>query len=123
VVDELTQEEVAACGDLARAVLRFLVAYETGIRKRMSVPSGSAPARPAWAPMAGRISPEKIEEAKLLLSTREAAKLLGISDRSLWNLTAPRGPVPAIRFGSIVRYSPDDLRAWIKQSRQEGPAI
>jgi excisionase family DNA binding protein len=122
VVDELTQEEVAACGDLARAVLRFLVAHETGRRKRTPQPSSSAPVRPAWVPLAGRISPEKVEEAKLLLSTREAAKLLGISDRSLWNLTAPRGPVPAIRFGGIVRYSPDDLRAWIKQSRQEGPA-
>jgi excisionase family DNA binding protein len=122
VANELMQEEVAACEDLARAVLRFLVAHETGRQKRTSVSGGSAPVRPAWVPLAGRISPEKVEEAKLLLSTREAAKLLGISDRSLWNLTAPRGPVPAIRFGSIVRYSPDDLRAWIKQSRQEGPA-
>ena len=119
---ELTKEEVAACGDLAGAVLRFLVAHEAGRRKRTLQPNDSAPVRPAWVSSAGRISPEKVEEAKLLLSTREAAKSLGISDRTLFKMTAPRGPIPAIRFGRVVRYSPDDLRAWIKQFRQEGQA-
>jgi excisionase family DNA binding protein len=115
---ELTTEEVAACQELAQAVLRFLAAYEEGKRKRMP-PSTSVEPRPAWVPLMGS-QKDRFEEAKLLLSIREAAKCIGTSERTLWKLTAPRGPIPAVRFGRVVRYSPDDLRAWIKQSRQEG---
>ena len=115
---ELTPEEVAACQELAQAVLRFLAAYEEGRRKRMP-PSTSVAPRPAWVPLMGS-QKDRPEEAKLLLSIRETAKCIGVSEKTLWTLTAPRGPIPAIRFGRAVRYSPDDLRAWIKQSRQEG---
>jgi hypothetical protein len=51
--------------------------------------------------------------AKLLLSSREASKALSISERTLWSLTAPRGPIPVIRCGSRVLYSVDALRRWI----------
>jgi len=115
---ELTTEEVAACQELAQAVLRFLAAHEEGRRRRMPPTTSVAP-QPAWVPLMGS-QKDRFEEAKLLLSTREAAKCLGTSERNLWKLTAPRGPIPAVRFGRVVRYSPDDLRAWIKQSRQEG---
>ena len=115
---ELTTEEVAACQQLAQAVLRFLAAYEEGRRKR-SPPSMSVEPRPAWAPLMGS-QKDGFEEAKLLLSIRETAKCIGVSEKTLWTLTAPRGPIPAVRIGRAVRYSPDDLRAWIKQCRQEG---
>ncbi len=50
---------------------------------------------------------------KLLCSAREAAKALSISERTLWSLTQPRGPIPVLRCGSRVLYSVDALRRWI----------
>ncbi|MGD9857308.1 MAG: helix-turn-helix transcriptional regulator [Planctomycetaceae bacterium] len=49
----------------------------------------------------------------LLLPPRAAAKLLSISERTLWSLTAPRGPIPSILIGRSVRYSVAALTAWI----------
>ena len=50
---------------------------------------------------------------QLLLRPAEAAKSLGISERQLWEHTAPRGPIPAVRIGANVRYSPSQLADWI----------
>jgi hypothetical protein len=35
---------------------------------------------------------------QLLLTSRQAAEALSISERTLWELTAPRGPIVAIRL-------------------------
>lgn len=57
----------------------------------------------------------------LLLSIREAARMLGISDRTLWSLTAPRGPIKCVRLTGRVLYSPEALRAFIAQ--QEAASV
>ena len=52
----------------------------------------------------------------LLLRPADAAKLLAVSTRTLWSITAPRGPVPCVRVGpggGAVRYSLAALRQWI----------
>lgn len=55
---------------------------------------------------------------RLLLTRREAAKALGISERMVWQLTAA-GQLIAIRLpgrgarARAIRYSADDLRDWI----------
>jgi hypothetical protein len=53
----------------------------------------------------------------LALRPREAAAALGISARTLWGLTAPRGPIPCLRIGhgkrQTVLYPVADLRAWL----------
>jgi predicted DNA-binding transcriptional regulator AlpA len=49
----------------------------------------------------------------LLLSAREAAKLLSISERSLWRFSTPRGEIPVVRLGGRVLYSVRDLETWI----------
>jgi hypothetical protein len=58
----------------------------------------------------------------LALRPREAAKTLGIGPRTLWGLTAPRGPIPCVRVGhgnrQTVLYPVADLQAWL--SRQAG---
>lgn len=54
---------------------------------------------------------------KLLVSTREAAAMLGISPRSLWTITQA-GDIPSIRIGRSVRYSLDDIKAFIDSQRQ-----
>jgi hypothetical protein len=38
-----------------------------------------------------------------LLSVPDAADDLSIGHRSLWSITAPRCPIPAIKFGRTVR--------------------
>jgi len=53
---------------------------------------------------------------RLLLSPREAAKLLSISERTLFTLTKA-GEIRAVRFGRNVRYDPADLRAWIESAK------
>jgi hypothetical protein len=54
-------------------------------------------------------------EQRILLKPREAAASLNISERQLWTHTEPRGPIPCVRIGSSVRYSPDALQAYIRQ--------
>lgn len=58
----------------------------------------------------------------LALRPREAAKLLGISPRTLWGLTAPRGPIPCVRVGSgkrkTVLYPVRQLEDWLSRQAQ-----
>ena len=55
----------------------------------------------------------------LALRPRDAAKSLGISARTLWELTAPRGPIPCLRIGNgkrqTVLYPVADLQAWLSR--------
>jgi hypothetical protein len=55
-----------------------------------------------------------------LLTPREAAKLLKVSESWLWQNTAPRGAgVPCLKLGRSVRYAPADLAAFINGLRSE----
>ena len=67
---------------------------------------GSAPAVPPTA---------------LALRPRDAAKALGISERMLWSLTAPRGTIPAVRIGTCVLYPVTGLQAWLDRQAQGAP--
>ena len=59
---------------------------------------------------------------QLLLNAVDAAKLLGIRRKTLWNNTAPRGDkIPAVRVGQrLVRYRPADLERWVNDQESEG---
>jgi predicted DNA-binding transcriptional regulator AlpA len=59
--------------------------------------------------------------APLLLSAREAARVLSISERTLWGLSSPRGPIPRVRLGGRVLYSPEALRKWIGEQQEPAP--
>ena len=59
-----------------------------------------------------------------LLTYRQAAEILGVTDRTIWSLV-DQGKLPAVRFGRSVRIDPDDLRGLInsaKRSAQKGGA-
>ena len=56
----------------------------------------------------------------LLLTSQQAADALAISPRTLWARTAPRGPIPSVRFGVCVRYSVDDLCELIDRMKKGG---
>ncbi len=49
----------------------------------------------------------------LALCPRDAARELSISEKTLFNLTRPRGPIPAAKFGRLVRYDIRDLLAFL----------
>ncbi len=51
-----------------------------------------------------------------LLTPRQTASYLNISERKLWNLTND-GSIPCIRIGRAVRYSVSDLDSWIDSQR------
>ena len=52
----------------------------------------------------------------LLLTPRETAEVLRISERTLWGLTAS-GQIPSLRIGRSVRYDINDLRDWIDERK------
>lgn len=58
--------------------------------------------------------------ARLLLTPREAANALAICEKTLWSITAPRGPLPAVRIGRAVRYDLTDLQAFVDGQKGAG---
>ncbi len=68
-----------------------------------TIATGPAPALPPTA---------------LALRPREAAKALGISERMLWSLTAPRGTIQSVRVGSCVLYPVAGLQVWLDRQAQ-----
>lgn len=53
--------------------------------------------------------------APLLLKRRQLAESLGVTERTVaeWDLT---GKIPAIRIGRTVRYSAEDVLAWLRKT-------
>jgi excisionase family DNA binding protein len=58
---------------------------------------------------------------RLLLTSREASRLLAISPRKLWGMTAS-GQIPHVPIGRCVRYSFEDLLRWIDDRKKVGNA-
>ena len=56
-----------------------------------------------------------------LLTARQVAELMQISERSVWSLTNS-GSLAAIRIGRLVRYSPADVQSWIERRRRPAAA-
>jgi excisionase family DNA binding protein len=54
----------------------------------------------------------------MLLTVRQAAKVLSISERTLFTLTKG-GDIPHVRIGRLVRYAPSALQDWIERNSQK----
>ena len=52
----------------------------------------------------------------LLLTAKEAARSLSVSERTLWAMTQA-GEIPAVRRGRLVRYDRRDLEKWIESAK------
>ena len=61
----------------------------------------------------------KKQHNNLLLRPNEAARMLSISPRTLWSLTAS-SQIPHVRIGRSVRYSVEGLQRWIDDRMKEG---
>lgn len=60
-----------------------------------------------------------VDQTKLLLTAAQAAEALELSQRTLYSLTRPRGPIPCVRLGSrLIRYCPEALMAWKQQAME-----
>ena len=68
----------------------------------------------------GAVRPAEAEP--LLIGAADAAKLLSISSKTLWNHTVPRGDIPCVTIGTRVLYSPPDLKTWIEREKAKGAA-
>ena len=61
--------------------------------------------------------PSLIPSGVLLIPARDAARMLSVSERTLWDWTAPRGTLACVRRpgSGRVLYSVETLRAWIAE--------
>ena len=62
----------------------------------------------------------KTTPERILWTGREASQACTISERQLWAQTQPRGPIPCVRIGNSVRYSPEALQAFIASQQKGG---
>lgn len=58
--------------------------------------------------------PDSDAPPRLALRPREAAQSLGISERTLWGLTA-EGAIPHFKLGRLTLYPVDAIRAWLAE--------
>jgi hypothetical protein len=56
----------------------------------------------------------------VLWTPRETARAMKISERKLWGITRPRGPLPVVKIGRAVRYDPGDVARFIDQLKSRG---
>jgi excisionase family DNA binding protein len=54
------------------------------------------------------------DDQGLLIDSRQAAKLLNVSPRTLWAMQKSRSMLPPIRIGRAVRWSLEALKKWIE---------
>jgi excisionase family DNA binding protein len=59
------------------------------------------------------------QAAPLLVSHREAARMLSVCERTLYSLVQAH-EIRVVRIGRGVRYSVEDLKAWIKKKCGDG---
>ena len=63
-----------------------------------------------------RSAPDGLGTIERLLTYRETANLLGVSERTVWTLVQD-GLLHAVKVGRSVRVAPADLRSFIERSR------
>lgn len=64
-----------------------------------------------------RHAPNLTDAFPPLLTYRQAAQVLGVTDRTLRTLVS-EGRLPAVRFGRSVRIDPADLRRFIDSAKR-----
>lgn len=59
------------------------------------------------------------ENNPLLVNSATAAKLLGISERNLWQLKKD-GSIPVVKIGKLTKYHIPSLHKWIEENTKNG---
>lgn len=123
---EQTPRELTAAQHLTEALLEFGLALAEGHRERVWQREQTRQRERELAEQRslgrGRATAELLAaDKRLLLSPLEAAKYLSVSRGTLFNKTAPRGPIPAVRIGTLVRYEVSDLKNAVLSMKQHQP--
>lgn len=61
-----------------------------------------------------------IQTSPILVNIRDAAKLLGLSTKTIWSLSEPRGRLPVVRIGRRTMYEVAKLAEFAASQRQGG---
>lgn len=59
-----------------------------------------------------------VQPEPLLVNVATAARMLCLSDRTLWSLSE-RGELPRVKIGRAVRYDVADLQAFIDRAKEK----
>jgi len=65
------------------------------------------------------LTPSAVIDKQLLLTPRQAAQALQISERTLWSMKAS-GEIPHVLLRTSVRYPVADLQKWIDERKTGG---
>lgn len=102
-----TSTELHAAHLLGEAILGFCLAIEDRL-----VRPDKEPAVPVHPDRSLAVSQARDQDR--LLTTSEVAELLRVSDRTIYSMTCPRGPIQSVRLGAAVRYVLKDVREAIE---------
>lgn len=56
-------------------------------------------------------------ELPCLLRVDQVARLLGVSERTIFSITAPRGELVAMKIGGSLRYDPADIQLYLESRK------
>jgi predicted DNA-binding transcriptional regulator AlpA len=62
------------------------------------------------------------DAGRIGLSPAELADALGLSERTIWSITAPRGTLPAVKVGRRVVYPIAFVEKWLADEAAKGGA-
>ena len=54
----------------------------------------------------------------ILIGARQAAKALGVCERTIWTLQQDEG-LPFVKIGRRVLFDPQDLKTWVERKKME----
>ncbi|MFZ4576575.1 MAG: helix-turn-helix domain-containing protein [Phycisphaerales bacterium] len=63
------------------------------------------------------------DAGRIALSPAELADALGLSERTIWGITAPRGTLPAVKVGRRVVYPIVLVEKWLAEEAAKGGAV
>ncbi len=63
---------------------------------------------------------KRIKERNQLLTIEQTAEKLNVHKRTVWAHTAPRGLLRCVRIGTILRYRPSDVEAFLDVQAVDG---
>jgi excisionase family DNA binding protein len=69
-----------------------------------------------------RLAVQTLQIPSGLLNTNEAAKLLGVCPKSVFNFVE-RGQLRAVKLGAAVRFDPADVAEFINRSKTASPRV
>jgi len=69
----------------------------------------------------GKIMKNQQVRDALLVNAKDAARMLAISPRKLWALTAS-GDLPHLRIGRLIRYPSQELERWVERKTTQDAA-